>query len=69
MAWAVPEYQPEEVNAAGRKLAGMEFPVMTLDAINALGVINNWRASHACPLNTFQITLRGFSQGRKVLSD
>lgn len=58
MAWAVPEYKPEEVNAAARMLAGMEFPVSTPDAVDALGVINNWRASHAYPLNTFQITLR-----------
>jgi ppGpp synthetase/RelA/SpoT-type nucleotidyltranferase len=31
---------------------------------DALGVINNWRASHQYPLNTFQVTLR--KKSRKV---
>jgi len=58
MAWAELEFQPEDVNAAGRKLATMSFPVDTFDGVSALSVINNWRASHAYPLNTFQVTLR-----------
>lgn len=58
MAWTDPEHSPEEVNAAGRKLAQLTFPVNTMDGHEALNVINNWRASHAYPLNTFQITLR-----------
>ena len=64
MAWAVPEYKPEEVNAAGRALGRMGFPVDTLEGLEALGIINNWRSSHAYPLNTFQITLR--NRARKV---
>ncbi len=58
MAWAEIEFKPEEVNAAGRKLAAMNFPVDTSDGVEALSIINNWRASHAYPLNTFQVTLR-----------
>ena len=58
MAWATPQYTPQEVNAAGKALWKMTFPVTTLDGIEALSVINNWRSSHAYPLNTFQITLR-----------
>lgn len=58
MAWAVPEYEPQEVNAAGRALSGMAFPVDTEEGLAALAIINNWRSSHAYPLNTFQITLR-----------
>lgn len=58
MAWAVPEYEPQEVNAAGKALGKMAFPVNTLEGLAALGIINNWRSSHAYPLNTFQITLR-----------
>lgn len=58
MAWAVPEFDPQRVNAAGKALGKMAFPVETDEALEALGVINNWRSSHAYPLNTFQITLR-----------
>ncbi|MDR0808223.1 MAG: RelA/SpoT domain-containing protein [Gemmobacter sp.] len=58
MAWAAPEYKPEDVNSAGRMLAGMGFPASTPEAQKALEIINSWRASHAYPLNTFQTTLR-----------
>ena len=58
MAWAVPEYDQPQVNAAGKALAKMAFPVDTVDGLEALAVINNWRSSHAYPLNTFQVTLR-----------
>lgn len=58
MAWAVPEYDPQQVNAAGKALGKMAFPVDTDEGLEALAVINNWRSSHAYPLNTFQITLR-----------
>lgn len=64
MAWTEPAYVPEEVNAAGRKLAAMTFPVDTLEGLHALDVIDNWRASHAYPLNTFQITAR--RKARKI---
>lgn len=58
MAWAVRQYKRDKVNAAGRKLAGMEFPVSSPEALDVLAIINNWRAIHAYPLNTFQMTLR-----------
>ncbi len=45
----------------------MEFPVVTDEGFDALKVINNWRAAHAYPLNTFQITLR--HRARKIESD
>ncbi len=64
MVWSVPNFKPEEVNAAARKLAGLEFPVVDQDGLQALAVLNNWRASHAYPLNTFQITLR--NKARKI---
>jgi hypothetical protein len=57
MAWTVPEFKPEIVNAAGKSLSKTAFPVTDEDALKALS-INNWRSSHAYPLNTFQITLR-----------
>lgn len=67
MAWAIPSFNPEEVNAAARKLATMEFPVIDKDGLQCLSVINNWRSSHAYPLNTFQITLQ--TKARKIESE
>ncbi|KQS57656.1 hypothetical protein ASG17_02820 [Brevundimonas sp. Leaf363] len=69
MAWATPQYTPQEVNAAGKALARTAFPVTTDEGQDALTVINNWRSSHAYPLNTFQITLRNRSRRieRKVI--
>lgn len=64
MAWAKPEYKLEQVNAAARKLATMEFPVVDEEGLENLSIINNWRSSHAYPLNTFQITLR--TKARKI---
>jgi len=58
MAWAVPEYAPDVLNSAGKRLAMLEFPVIDKEGLRALAVLNNWRAAHAYPLNTFQITLR-----------
>lgn len=69
MAWAVPQYTPQEVNAAGRALGQTAFPVTSEEGQEALNVINNWRSSHAYPLNTFQITLRNRARRieRKVI--
>lgn len=64
MTWAIPEHQPEEVNRAARILSQTSFPVTTDDGQRALIIINNWRSSHAYPLNTFQITLR--RRARKI---
>ncbi len=64
MAWASPNFKPEQVNAAARRLATMEFPVTNEEDLESLAVINNWRSSHAYPLNTFQITLR--TKARKI---
>lgn len=65
MAWTEPKYSIPEVNKAGRILLsaiGSEFGVWTEQAWNeyydALYVVNNWRSSHAYPLNTFQVNLR-----------
>src|SRR5690606_7083323 len=61
------QFRPEEVNAAARKLATMEFPVVDANALHILSILNNWRAAHAYPLNTFQITLR--NKARKIERD
>ncbi|HEX8387863.1 MAG TPA: RelA/SpoT domain-containing protein [Sphingomonas sp.] len=58
MGWTKREYEPEIYNAAARTLAKTAFPVDTAEGLSALGIINNWRASHSYPLNIFQFTLR-----------
>lgn len=58
MAWTTPQFTRGEVDAAGGVLIGT-FDVDELEEYEqALSVINNWRTSHAFPLNTFQVTLR-----------
>jgi len=67
MEWAVPEFPIEEVNRAGAVFASLHDP----DELDrALAIINNWRASHYFPLNTFQITLRRKAEhfGKSVVS-
>jgi hypothetical protein len=52
-----PVFSRSDVDAAGDVIAGhAESPMGGNDA--ALEVINNWRASHAFPLNAFKLTLR-----------
>jgi len=54
--WAERQYTTAEVDAAGLVLAN---PAATNDELDlALPVVNNWRAAHGFPLNTFQCTLR-----------
>jgi hypothetical protein len=56
MAWARPQYAREAVDWAGNVLIQKSSGLEDLD--HALEIINNWRSSHAYPLNTFQATLR-----------
>lgn len=67
MAWADPKYERKDVDKSGKRLAHLEYPVTTLDGLGALTVLNNWRSSHAYPLNTFQMTLR--TKARKLERD
>lgn len=56
MAFQVPQYSRRQVRLAGDVLRDEEAG---FDAIaRAMPIINNWRSSHAYPLNTFQATLR-----------
>lgn len=59
MAWVEPAYSRGHVNRAGAtyvdRAASLE------DRELALVTINNWRSSHAFPLNTFQVNLRNIS--------
>jgi len=56
MEWAKREHSKKAINRAGEALLG---PGEVSDP--ALEVINNWRAAHYYPLNTFKVTLRAKS--------
>ena len=56
MPWAAPKFSRARVDEAGVALTNADALPPELD--EALEVINNWRSSHAYPLNTFQATLR-----------
>lgn len=58
MGWTRPEYSRQQVDAAGRILVDDALVDDIDEYVSALGVINNWRSSHAYPLNTFQMNLR-----------
>jgi len=62
MAWVEPKYTRPEVNRAGRVL--ISVTASENEREEALQIINNWRASHSFPLNTFRQTLR--NKARKV---
>ncbi len=57
MIYASPAYARETFNAAGNTLIGNDTQGLGLG--QSLGIINNWRASHAFPLNALHVTLRG----------
>ena len=56
MAWTVPNYSKSKVRAAGKTYINPEATPEEREL--ALVVINNWRSSHAFPLNTIQVNLR-----------
>lgn len=60
--WTKPHYSAQDINKAGRMLAGgvEDFEFDKYDW--ALSVINNFRSSHSYPLNTFQVTLRNYAR-------
>lgn len=64
-AWETPAYSKTRVAKAGREVAkhiqgGLGSTTMEIKRalVDDIDVINNFRASHAFPLNTFQTALR-----------
>lgn len=55
MLWSQPRFHRNDVDLAGRILRG---EIASADVVWAYEVLDNWRASHAFPLNTFQVLLR-----------
>jgi hypothetical protein len=64
MEWATPNNSKRQVNDAARKLLRPWREVGANTYLEALDIVNNWRASHSFPLNTFQVYLR--KRGRDV---
>ena len=60
MAWTKPEFGRDKVNRAGEILISSSVSDDELDS--TLKIINNWRAIHACPLQTIKMTLAGRAQ-------
>lgn len=59
MSWAEPLHSKNQYDKAGQCLA--KYDPLDRDIfryIESIDIINNWRASHQYPLNTFQMTLR-----------
>lgn len=54
--YASPQFSIIEVNSAGRVLASFDGTPSELS--NAISVIDNWRASHSYPLQSFYVTLK-----------
>ena len=67
MAWATPKYTRSQVDAAGKSMANdfLDVPLFGPSSYDhVLEVINNWRSSHACPLQIIKMTL--LKRARKV---
>ena len=62
MAWATPQFEKPSVNKAGRTFLAESYDID--EYFEALNIINNWRAIHAFPLDTFQMNLR--RRGKKL---
>jgi hypothetical protein len=67
MVWATKRFNPQDVNAAGRKLVGLynserHYENWTQEEweiwAEASPIISNWRACHGYPLNILQMNLR-----------
>lgn len=56
IVWKTVEYSKKQINEAGEKIR-----INTLNATEkyeCLKIIDNWRAAHAFPMNTFTINLK-----------
>jgi ppGpp synthetase/RelA/SpoT-type nucleotidyltranferase len=56
LEWVKPQYSKGAVDRAARQL--LVGDATTPEYWQAMNTVNNWRASHNFPLNTFQVTLR-----------
>ena len=65
--WTTPQFSRQQVNRAGEILIGPNVSPEELE--DALQIVNNWRSSHAYPLNAIKMTLltRAKALDRKAL--
>lgn len=61
MAWVTPQVSRSQVDVAGTILANADFGHERFLA--SFDILNNWRSSHAFPLNTMQVNLRRRARG------
>lgn len=54
--WKKPEYSKKQINEAGHKI--IDPNISEEERIQALEIIDNWRAAHAYPMHTFAINLK-----------
>lgn len=54
--WKTVAYNKKEINVAGRRISDKQLCLA--DRTHYLDVIDNWRAAHAFPMNTFAINLK-----------
>ncbi len=57
MKWIIPEYERQQVNAAGKCLIANGNGNLLMQHDQILEVINNWRGSHGFPLQCLKMTL------------
>ena len=57
MKWTTQQFDKDRIDAAGRALVGHTSELSMTENEN-LAIVNNWRSSHAFPLNTMQVYLR-----------
>jgi ppGpp synthetase/RelA/SpoT-type nucleotidyltranferase len=53
--WTEPDFSRQQVNNAGEILIKPDASLLELE--DALAIINNWRSSHSCPLQSIKMTL------------
>ncbi len=58
MAWTQLKYSRKEINEAGAPLSS---PINNDKIVQSIDIIDNFRAAHAFPLNTIQISLRKYA--------
>ena len=54
--WKKSEYSKSQINEAGRHVS--DFGISPEKRLEYLNIIDNWRAAHAFPMNTFAINLK-----------
>lgn len=54
--WKKPEYTKRQINEAGKTI--IDSSASLEEFANALDIVDNWRAAHAFPMNTFAVNLK-----------